>query len=433
MAGGARHLNDASPEGDSTDNDDDDIDEPGQKGFIAFAYGDFRLLLFSKMISSLALHMVMMAIAYQVYDLSGDAMNLAYVGLSVFAPALGFSLVSGYVADLFDRRIVLAVCYMVMLISALLFLMFSLSASKDVWPAFLILIFYGSGRAFYMPASNALLPTLVPAEIFPNAVAWSTSVNKTAQVAGPALGGFLYLYGPEKVYGTAAVMFAFGIVIMLLIHTRTQRGGREPVSLRILLAGVQYVWNKKVVLGAITLDLFVVLLGGATALLPIYAKDILDVGASGAGILRSAIAFGGVGTALVLTQIAINRNVGRIMFICVTIFGICTIVFGYSTWFFLSVAAMTVLGAADMVSVYIRQTLIQMATPDEMRGRVSAVNSVFISTSNEIGEFRAGVAAAWIGAVPAVVLGGIGSIIIAGAFWKLFPDLARVQRMDRSL
>jgi MFS family permease len=220
---------------------------------------------------------------------------------------------------------------------------------------------------------------------------------------------------------------------MLLIHTRTQRGGREPVSQRILLAGVQYVWNKKVVLGAITLDLFVVLLGGATALLPIYAKDILDVGASGAGILRSAIAFGGVGTALVLTQIAINRNVGRIMFICVTIFGICTIVFGYSTWFFLSVAAMTVLGAADMVSVYIRQTLIQMATPDEMRGRVSAVNSVFISTSNEIGEFRAGVAAAWIGAVPAVVLGGIGSIIIAGAFWKLFPDLARVQRMDRSL
>ena len=412
---------------------EDDVDEPAQKGFAAFAYRDFRLSLFSKLVSSVAVHMVMMAIAYQVYDLTGDPMNLAYIGLSIFAPALGLSLITGYVADRFDRRLVLAVSYVVMLISALLFMMFSLSEPTEVWPAFLILVCYGSARAFYMPASNALLPNLVPRSVFPNAVAWSTSVSKIAQVSGPALAGFLYFLGPETVYGIAAGIFALGTASILLIRTRTQREGRDPISLKILLAGVEYVFHKKVVLGAITLDLFVVLLGGATALLPVYAKDILDVGAWGAGLLRSAIAAGGVGTALVLTQIAITRNLGRILFICVTIFGICTIVFGLSTWFALSVAAMAVLGAADMISVYIRQTLVQMATPDDMRGRVSAVNSVFVSTSNEIGEFRAGVAAAWIGAVPAVVLGGIGSVMIAGAFWKLFPELAHVQRMDRSL
>jgi MFS family permease len=320
-----------------------------------------------------------------------------------------------------------------MLVSAVLFMMFSLSGPTEIWPAFLILVFYGSGRAFYMPASNALLPNLVPEAVFPNAVAWNTSAHKISQVTGPALGGFFYLLGPEVVYGVAAGIFSTGIIAMLMIRTRSHRQGREPVSLRILLAGVEYVWKKKVVLGAISLDLFVVLLGGATALLPVYAKDILDVGAWGAGLLRSAIAAGGVVTALVLTQIAITRYVGRIMFICVTIFGICTIVFGLSTWFALSVVAMAVLGAADMISVFIRQTLIQMATPDEMRGRVSAVNSVFVSTSNEIGEFRAGVVAAWIGAVPAVVIGGIGAVIVTGLSWKLFPDLARVQRMDRTL
>jgi MFS family permease len=410
-----------------------DTEQSAKMGLVAFRHRDFRLLLFSKLFVSLALHMVMVAIAYQIYDLTNDPMNLAYIGLAIFAPGLGFALVTGYVADLFDRRLVLAVCYLVMLVSAVLFMVFSLSEPSEVWPAFLILVLYGSGRAFYMPAANALLPNLVPEAEFPNAVAWTTSANKTSQVCGPAIGGYLYLLGPETVYGIAAVVFAIGIIFTLMIRTRTVRGGKEPISLRILLAGVHYVCNKKVVLGAITLDLFVVFLGGATALLPVYAKDILEVGAAGAGLLRSAIAFGAVATALVLTLIAITRNVGRIMFICVTIFGICTIVFGFSTSFALSLAAMVILGAADMVSVYIRQTLILMATPDEMRGRVSAVNAVFISTSNEIGEFRAGSVAALIGAVPAVVVGGIGSVIIAGLFWKLFPELANVQRIDRAI
>lgn len=400
---------------------------------MAFRHRDFRLYFFSKLFSALALHMVMMAIGYQVYDLTGDPLNLAYVGLAIFIPAIAFALVTGYVADRFDRRWVLAFCYVAMLISAVLFTLFTLSDPVEVWPAFLILVFYGTGRAFHMPASNALLPNLVPVEEFPNAVAWNTSGNKVSQMGGPALGGSLYVLGPEVVYGSAAVVFALAIVLTLMIRTRVDRAGGEPMSFRILLAGIRYVREKKVVLGAIALDLFVVFLGGVTALIPVYAKDILEVGASGAGWLRSAIAVGAMLMALALTQVVMKRAVGRIMFASVGVFGLATLVFGYSTSFVLSFAAMAVLGAADMVSVYIRQTLIQVATPDEMRGRVSAVNAVFISTSNEIGEVRAGLVAAWIGAVPAVVVGGVGSIIVAAACWKLFPDLARVERMDRTL
>lgn len=410
-----------------------DAAESPRKGAVAFRHRDFRLFFFSKLFATLSLHMVMMAIAYQVYDLTGNPLNLAYIGLSIFVPGLAFAPVTGYVADRFDRRLVLSLCYVAMLFSAALFTGFTLSEPEEVWPAFLILVFYGTGRAFYMPASNALLPNLVPVADFPNAVAWNTSGNKVSQIGGPALGGTLYVLGPEVVYGSAAVVFAVAIAFTAIIRTRTRREGRDPISIRILLAGLRYVREKKVVLGAITLDLFVVFLGGVTALVPIYAKDILEVGAAGAGWLRSAIAVGGVVMALVLTQVVMTRAVGRIMFTSVAVFGLATIVFGLSTAFTLSFAAMAIMGAADMVSVYIRQTLIQVATPDEMRGRVSAVNAVFISTSNEIGEVRAGLVAAWLGAVPAAVVGGIGSVIIAAAFWKLFPDLARVQRMDRTL
>jgi len=410
--------------------------DPGpaaKKGFVAFRHRDFRLLIFGKLFSSLSLHMVMVVIAYQIYDLTGDPLDLAYIGLAVFAPGLGFALVTGYVVDRFDRRLVLACCYLVMLISAVLFTLFALSGTKEVWPAFMILVFYGTGRAFYMPCTNALLPNLVPVEEFPNAVAWNTSATKLTQIAGPAIGGFLYLAGPEVVYGLAAVVFSVAVVTTAMIRTRSQRKDAEPVSLGTLLAGVRYVWGKNVVLGAISLDLFVVLAAGATAMLPIYAKDVLDVGAWGAGLLRSAIAAGGVVTLLMLTQVALTRDVGRIMFACVFVFGAATTVFGMSTWFALSLAALAVLGAADAFSVVIRQTLIQVATPDEMRGRVSAVNAVFVSTSNEIGEVRAGFLAAWIGAVPTVVIGGIISVLITGICWKLFPELVKLQRVDRSI
>ncbi|MEX2643345.1 MAG: MFS transporter [Acetobacterales bacterium] len=410
-----------------------DDDESVITGAAAFRHRDFKLYFFGKGFASIALHMVTVAIGYQVYDITGNPMDLAYIGLSVFAPAFGFCLITGYVSDLYDRRLVLAVCYTVMLVAAVLFVIFTLSGSTEVWPAFLIMSIMGTGRAFYQPASNSLVPNLVPTREFPNAVAWNTGANKISQVLGPALGGGLYLLGPEVVYMTAAGTLVFGIVTTALIRTRTHRTGKEPTSLRTLLAGLRYVYDKKIIFGAITLDLFVVLLGGVTALLPIYAKDILMVGPSGAGLLRSATAFGAVLSAIVLTQIAMTKGVGRILFITVVIFGAATIAFGFSEIFWLSMIAMAVLGAADMVSVYIRSTLLQIATPDEMRGRVSAVNSVFTGASNEIGEFRAGSMAALIGTVPAVVFGGVGSIVVAAFCWSRFPELRRVERMDRNM
>ena len=409
-------------------------EEPSKTtGAAAFRHRDFRLYFFGKVFASIALHMVTVAVGYQVYDMTGRPMDLAYIGLSVFAPAIGFCLITGYVSDLYDRRLVLAVCYAVMMVAAVLFVAFTLSGTTAAWPAFLIMSVMGVGRAFYQPASTSFVPNLVHPAEFPNAVAWNTAANKVSQVIGPSLGGGLYLLGPAVVYAVAAVSLLFGIVTTVLIHTRTHRTGREPVSFATLFAGLRYVFEKKILFGAITLDLFVVFLGGVTALIPIYAKDILAVGPSGAGLLRSAAAFGAVLSAVALTQISLNRAVGKILFTVVFVFGAATIVFGISKIFWLSMAAMSVIGASDMISVYIRSTLLQIATPDQMRGRVSAVNSIFTGTSNEIGEFRAGTMAAFIGTVPAVVAGGIGSILVAAACSRLFPVLLRVERMDRDL
>lgn len=402
-------------------------------GAVALRSRDFKLYFFGKGFASIALHMVAVAVGYQVYDRTGDPMDLAYIGLATFAPAFGFALFTGYVADLFDRRLVLSYCYGVMMLAAVLLLTFTLMGGASVWPVFLIMSVMGTGRAFYQPSSSALVPNLVTPEEFPNAVAWNTGANKISQVVGPALGGGLYLLGPEVVYATSAVVFIGGIVATALIRTRTHRTGKQPTSLATLFAGLVYVYRKKIIFGAITLDLFVVILGGVTALLPIFAKDILQVGPSGAGLLRSAMAFGAVLSGVLLTQVAMTRGVGRILFAMVFIYGFATLLFGFSHWFWLSMVAMAIIGSADMISVYIRSTLLQIATPDDMRGRVSAVNGIFTGASNEIGEFRAGTMAAFIGAVPAVLFGGIGSIIVAAVCWKLFPVLVRVERMDRNM
>ncbi|MEE8334367.1 MAG: MFS transporter [Alphaproteobacteria bacterium] len=412
---------------------DESAPASGSRGFAAFRSRDFRLLIFGKVFSWTGLHMMMVAIAYQVYDLTGDVMNLAYIGLSIFAPAMGLALFTGYVADRFDRRLVLALCFVVMLASALLFLTITLAGMPDIWPVFAVLVLLGVGRAFYMPAANSLVPNLVPVTDLPNAIAWNTSIHKIGQVVGPALGGMLYLVGPEIVYATASLCFVIGIIATSLIRTKVERTGREPISLGTLLAGLTYVYSKNVLFGAITLDLFVVLLGGVTALFPVFAKDILEVGASGAGFMRSAMAAGAVVSGLALTQIALDRAVGRILFFTIFIYGAATLLFGLSEIYWLSLLAMGLIGASDMISVYIRVTLLQIATPDEMRGRVSAVNSVFTGASNEIGEFRAGAMAALIGVVPAVLVGGVGAIIVTAAGWKLFPDLVKVERMDREL
>jgi MFS family permease len=399
----------------------------------ALHYRDLQLLIVGKVLGWIPLYMVLTAIGYQVYDITGKVENLAYIGLATFAPAIGLSLITGYVADLFDRRLVVGTCYAIVSFSAILFLMWSLGDHAEVWPVFVILLVLGTGRAFYHPAANSLLPNLVPPEIFPNAVAWHTSTNKIAQTVGPMLGGLVYLAGPEYVYAISAGGLAIGTITSFFIKTKTSRAGKEPTSWRVLFAGLRYVYDKKIILGAITLDLFVVLLGGVTALLPVFAKDILDVGPAGAGLLRGAIAAGSLATGIALTRISMTRAVGSTLYISIFVFGGATILFGISTVLWLSLVAMVILGIGDMVSVYIRVTLIQIATPDDMRGRVSAVNSVFTGASNEIGEFRAGMMAAAIGTVPAVLFGGIGCFVVVAICWFAFPELRRVQRMDREL
>lgn len=406
----------------------------GTTGLAAMRYRDFQFLLAGKLFAWISLHMIMGAVPFQVYDVTRDTMNLAYIGLATFAPAMGFSLITGYVADLFDRRLVVTVCYATIGLASFLLLMLTLSGFKEVWPVFLILAIMGTGRAFDSPAANSLVPNLVPPEIFPNAIAWHTSSNKITQTVGPALGGVIYqFWGPEIVYASASIGIVIGAIIVSLIRTRTERGNRQPTTLRILLAGLRYVYDKKIIFGALTLDLIAVLLGGVTILLPVYAIDILDVGAAGAGFLRSAMAAGSLATGLALTMVTMDRAVGRILYITVIIFGAATIVFGISEAYWLSLSAMAILGAADMVSVYIRVTLIQIATPDDMRGRVNAVNSIFTGASNEIGEARAGVMATMIGPIGAVVFGGVCSILAAIGCWKLFPALTKVESMDRSL
>ena len=394
---------------------------------------DFRLLIIGKTFGWMALHMMMVAIAYQVYDRTGDVMNLAYIGLATFAPAIGFALITGYVADRFDRRLVLVVTYGIIFVGAVLLYLYTASGMEAVWPVFAILALEGTGRAFHQPAVNSLVPNLVPAESFPNAVAWHSTINKITQMVGPALGGILYLAGPEIVYVTAAAGLLIALIMTAFIHTRTEIGQREPTTFATLLAGLRYVYNKKIIFGAITLDMMVVLLGGVTALFPVFAKDILDAGSAGAGFLRSAMASGALVSGIMLTQITLERWVGKIMFGTVVVFGICTIAFGLSDILWVSLLAMAILGATDMVSVNIRSTLMQIATPDEMRGRVSAVSSVFTGASNEIGEFRAGAMAAAIGAVPAVLVGGVGSLIVAAVCWRAFPQLAKVDRFDQEL
>lgn len=405
----------------------------GTHGFAAFRSRDFCLLFLGKMFGWIALQMMLVAIAYQVYDRTGAVENLAYIGLATFAPAFGFALVTGYVADLFDRKKVIAVCYLIVLISAALLLWYTLSGFEPVWPVFLILSLAGTGRAFHQPAVNSLVPNLVPVETFPNAVAWHSTLNKITQVVGPALGGILYLAGPDVVYLLACGGLVIATGATSLIRAKTERGDRQPTTLSTLLAGIRYVYHKKILFGAITLDMLAVLLGGVTALFPVFAKDILETGPSGAGFLRSAMAAGALLSGLALTQVHLTHSVGRILFATVLIFGASTIVFGLSEAYWLSLAAMAVLGAADMVSVNIRVTLMQIATPDEMRGRVSAVSSVFTGASNEIGEFRAGLMAAFVGAVPAVLVGGLGSIAVAAVCWKAFPQLAKVERFDQQL
>jgi MFS family permease len=372
---------------------------------------------------TMANQMLMVALGWQMYDLTHSAWNLGLVGLFQFVPALALALVAGHVADRHDRRHIVSLALTLQLLAALLLLL----ATHEHWLSRdLILgvsLLLGVARSFQMTAQQALTPLLVPAAILARAMAFSSSGMQAAIIGGPALGGFLYAAGAGVVYAACAGLFVLAAALVWSARYDHKPVPRAPVTLDTLLAGVRFIRAKPVVLGAISLDLFAVLLGGAVALLPIYARDILHAGPEGLGLLRGAPAMGALLMSLVLARWTITRRAGAILFACVAIFGATTIVFGLSAWFWLSMAALFVNGAADMVSVVVRQTLVQLDTPDEMRGRVSAVNSIFIGASNQLGEFESGATAALFGPVGAVVAGGVGTLVVVGLWMRWFPEL----------
>ena len=370
------------------------------------------------------------AIGWQVYALTGSVLDLGLVGLAQFLPSVALVLVVGHVADRHDRRRILAWCQRTEAAAAATLALLSITGTITEQGIFALVAVIGAARAFEMPTQQTLLPALVPASVLSRAVAANASAGQTAIVLGPALGGLLYVAGPGTVYGVCAVMFLGASVLVQRIHVERNLTRREPPTLASVFAGIAYIRRKRELLGAISLDLFAVLLGGAAALLPVYARDILFTGPWGLGFLRSAPAVGALTTAFWLARHPLQRHAGRTMLGAVAVFGVATIVFGLSHSFPLSLATLVLLGAADMFSVVVRQSLVQLRTPDEMRGRVSAVNSMFIGASNQLGEFESGVTAAWFGTVPAVVLGGIGTLLVVALWWQLFPQLVAVDKVE---
>jgi MFS family permease len=387
------------------------------------------LLWVSRLFGTAAGQMMMVAIGWHMYELTGSAWDLGLVGLYQFAPALACTLWAGHVADKHHRGRIVAACLTVQAAVALA-LLASVYGRGDSRALLLGLsVALGAVRPFQMAAQQALTPLLVSPAMLSRAMAFSSAGMQGAIIGGPALGGLLFALGMGVVYGASLLFFALAAALMLGVKYRHAPPPREPVTARTLLAGVAFIWNSKPVLGAVTLDLFAVLLGGAVALLPIYAKDILQTGPWGLGLLRGAPAVGALVISVALTRWPIERRVGHALLYSVAMFGVCMIVFGVSRSFALSLAALAVSGGADMVSVVIRQTLVQLETPDAMRGRVSAVNSIFIGASNQLGEFESGATAALLGPVGSVVAGGIGTVLVAAWWLRLFPALARRDRL----
>ena len=368
------------------------------------------------------------AVGWQVYEITRDPLDLGLIGLSQFLPFVLLVLPAGHFADRHLRQKLLSACYGLMLVCALLLLAFSLSELQVVWPVFAVMVLFGVARAFAMPTGQALLPNVVPPALFGRAVAVNSTTWQLSTIAGPAIGGIVYLFGAPVVYATVALLLAAAVVLMFGVRAPAPARSAQSITFDSLLEGLRFVFQRKIILGAISLDLFAVLFGGAVALLPAYASDILKVGPDGLGLLRAAPGVGAVIVALLFTWKPLAQRVGPAMLWGVALFGVSTVIFGLSESFVVSLAALAVLGAADMVSVYIRHMLVQLETPDEIRGRVSAVSAVFIGASNELGEFESGVTAAWWGVRPAVVVGGVVSIAIAGLWARWFPQLARLDR-----
>ena len=396
---------------------------------VVLRHPDLRRYLSARFIASMATQVQTVAVGWQVFSVSGDPFDLGLVALSQFLPFVVLILPAGHVADRYDRRGVQLLTYVLLAVCAVALLGLTVAGVEDVLPVYGVMVLFGIARAFNQPTAQALLPNLAPMTLFPRAVALNSSLGQIATIAGPALGGVLVLFGVAVAYALAAVLLVVSVALVADLRAGGRTGtSREPVSWSTLLSGVAFVRSRPIVLGSISLDLFAVIFGGATALLHIYAGDILGVGPAGLGAMRAAPAVGAAVLAAVLTVRPLRRRVGPWMFGGVVVFGLATIVFGVSTSFAVSLAALVAMGAGDMVSVYIRHLLVQLETPDEIRGRVSAVNSVFIGASNELGEFESGITAAWWGVVPAVIVGGAATLAVAGAWARLFPVLRRLDR-----
>jgi MFS family permease len=384
----------------------------------------------ARVFASLAVQIFAVAVGWQIYELTDSALDLGFVGLAQFLPSFVLFPIVGHVADRYHRQTIVLICQWTAGTAVALIALGTVSGwiTRDL--IFVLVAMIGAARAFEHPTTQSMLPGLVPAAMLSRAIAAAATAFQSATIAGPAVGGLLLLMGPSVTYFVCATFYITAGVLIYFVEVIRAPPMREPASLRVIFAGIAFIRRHPLVLGAISLDMFAVLLGGATALLPIYARDIFQTGPWGLGLLRAAPAVGALAMAAWLARHPLERHVGKAMLISVAIFGLATIVFGYASTLPLAAVALFVLGASDMISIVVRQTLIQLATPDDMRGRVGAVNSMFVGTSNQLGEFRSGVTAAWLGAVASVVVGGIGTLVIVALWAKLFPPLRKIDRFS---
>ncbi|WP_018902293.1 MFS transporter [Rhizobium sp. 2MFCol3.1] len=398
--------------------------------FAAFRHSSYTRFFFARFLLSFSQQIVSVAVGWQMYDQTGSAIYLGLIGLVQFLPSLLLILVTGSVADRYNRRAIASLCSLVAALCTLTLLGMTMTGTFSPIPVFAVLLVFGIERAFMSPAVQSLAPNLVPADDLSNAIAWNSSSWQLASITGPVIGGLLYGINAHTAYTVAVVFAGLGAGLLFLIPKPAQKTTGEAKSWDMILGGFKFIRTEKVVLGAISLDLFAVLLGGATALMPIFARDILTLGPWGLGLLRSAPGVGAIIMAVLLATYPLKHRAGVYMFVGVALFGLGTIAFGLSDNVELSIAALALMGAADMVSVYVRESLIALWTPDQLRGRVNAVNMVFVGASNELGEFRAGTMASVFGAVPAVVIGGIGTLVVAALWASGFPQLRKIDTLD---
>lgn len=398
--------------------------------FAAFRHRSYSMFFAARFLAAFATQIISVAVGWQMYDVTKSTFYLGVIGLVQFLPSLLLILVTGSVTDRYNRRAIVSICLTVSALCAAALLFLTVSGTFAPLPVFVVLTVFGIERAFMGPAVQSLAPNLVPEKDLANSFAWNASSWQTASIVGPVAGGLLYGLGPTVAYSVALLFMVCGALLVFLIPKPAQRKAGEPTSWSYILAGFGFISREKVVLGAISLDLFAVLLGGAVALMPVFASDILELGPLGLGMLRAAPGVGAIAMAIYLATFPIRHDSGAKMFIGVAVFGLGTLVFGLSETAWLSIVALAIMGAGDMISVYVRETLIALWTPDEVRGRVNAVNSVFVGASNELGEFRAGMMAHFIGTVPAVVVGGIGTLAVSVIWALTFPQLRKIDTLE---